>query len=79
MAADGDFLDDLFLGCPLAAFVEQARAERGWPDREATRRRAYRLYEDALAEKNGRTGRSRSTAAQNRVTAPPNPTSTEEV
>lgn len=46
-----DLLDELFHGCAWAAFVEQARIERGWPDRESTRRRAYRLYEDALAEK----------------------------
>ena len=54
MTADlDDLLDDLFLGCALAAFLQQARAERCWPDGEATRRRAYRLYEDALAEENG--------------------------
>ncbi len=45
-------LDDLFQGCALTAFVEQAHAQQGWPDAEAIRQRAYRLYEDALAEKN---------------------------
>jgi hypothetical protein len=50
--ADDDFFDDLFLGCALLAFVEQATVEQGWPDCEATRRRAYRRYEDALAERN---------------------------
>ncbi len=45
-------LDDLFHGCAFQAFVEQARIEQGPPDSEATSRRAYRLYEDALAEKN---------------------------
>ena len=49
-----DLTEDLFHGCAWVAFVEQARCERGWPDREATRKRAYRLYEDALAEKNRR-------------------------
>jgi hypothetical protein len=45
-------LDELFHGCALTAFLEQAALQQGWPDPEATRRRAYRLYEDALAGKN---------------------------
>lgn len=45
-------LDDLFHACALIAFLEQAQVEQGWPDPEATRRRAYQLYEKALAEKN---------------------------
>jgi hypothetical protein len=51
MTADS-ILDDLFHGCALAAFLEQAEAQQGWPDPEATRRRAYQLYEEALAENN---------------------------
>ncbi len=47
-----DILDDLFLGCALRAFVEQATVEQGWPDSGATRQRAYRYYETALAAKN---------------------------
>ena len=47
-----DILGELFHGCALTAFLEQAQAERGWPDPEATRQRAYRLYEQALAVKN---------------------------
>jgi hypothetical protein len=47
-----DLLDDLFTACALAAFLDQAEAEQCWPDPEATRRRAYRYYEEALAEKN---------------------------
>lgn len=43
---DDDLLDDLFTGC---AFVELAVAARGVPDVEATRRLAYRYYEEALA------------------------------
>ena len=43
-------LDDLFLSCALTAFLEQSHAQKGWPDPEATRRLAYRIYEDALAE-----------------------------
>jgi hypothetical protein len=45
-------LDDLFHGCALSAFVEQAKSQQDWPDAEATRAMAYRLYEDALHEKN---------------------------
>jgi hypothetical protein len=45
-------LDDLFLSCALTAFLERAHAETGWPDTEETRRLAYRIYEEALAEKN---------------------------
>jgi len=45
-------LDDLFLSCALTAFLEQSHAQNGWPDPEATRRLAYRIYEDALAERN---------------------------
>jgi hypothetical protein len=48
-----DILDGLFHGCAFAAFVDQAIAQGGPPDREATRVRAYRYYEDALAIKNG--------------------------
>jgi hypothetical protein len=50
--ADDDILDDIFHGCALRAYLEQAAIEQGWPESEATRRRAYRLYEEALAEKN---------------------------
>jgi hypothetical protein len=47
-----DLLDDLFHGCALTAYLEQAAAQRDWPDIEATRVRAYRHYEQALALKN---------------------------
>ncbi|QOJ14147.1 MAG: hypothetical protein HRU75_05660 [Planctomycetia bacterium] len=47
-------LDDLFHGCALAAYVEQALAQRGWPDPESTRVRAYQYYEEALAARNSR-------------------------
>ena len=49
---DDDILGDLFHGCALSAFLEQAHAQQGWPDSEATRHRAYKLYEEALAERN---------------------------
>lgn len=46
---DSSIIDDLFHGCALAAFVEQARARGAWPCPDATRRRANQLYEQALA------------------------------
>jgi hypothetical protein len=59
---DDSILDDLFPACALAAFLEQAHDEQGWPDMEATRRLAYAYYEQALAEKNGRPQRPRDIA-----------------
>lgn len=41
-----EILECSFTPCAFAAFVQQARAEGSWPDREKTRQRAYRLYED---------------------------------
>jgi len=46
-----DILDDLFHGCAFAAYVELAVACRGVPDQEATRRLAFRYYEEELAKK----------------------------
>lgn len=53
MTAGDDILDDLFHGCALRAYLE-VWAQTGLfpPDPEATRQRAYQLYEEALAEKN---------------------------
>ena len=50
-AQTDDILDDLFHGCAFAAFVEQAALTGGSPCSEATRRLAYRYYEEALAER----------------------------
>lgn len=47
-----DFWDDVFHGCAWAAYIDQARAERCRPASEATRRRAFRYYEEELAKKN---------------------------
>jgi hypothetical protein len=53
MTADQDIWDDLFHGTAWEAFVEVWRLTGQFPpDSEATRRLAYRLYEEALAEKN---------------------------
>jgi hypothetical protein len=52
--SDDDIMDGLFHGCALAAYVDQAALQQGRPDSVATRQRAYRYYEDALAEKNRR-------------------------
>jgi hypothetical protein len=51
---DDEILDDLFHGCALIAYIDQAIEEQGPPDCERTRRRAYRYYEEALAAKNSR-------------------------
>jgi hypothetical protein len=51
MSAQDDIFDDLFHGCALVAFVQIALATGDWPDPESTRRRAYELYEEALAKK----------------------------
>lgn len=53
-AEDDDILDDLFHGCAFAAYVDQAIEEKGPPDSERTRRRAYRYYEEALADRPSR-------------------------
>jgi hypothetical protein len=48
-----NILDELFHGCALAAWLDQAAEEGNWPpDSEATKYRAYRYYEEALAEMN---------------------------
>jgi hypothetical protein len=51
MTGDDEIWDDLFHGCAFAAFLDQAAVEQGWPDPDATRRRAYRYYEQALADR----------------------------
>ena len=55
--SDDDILDSLFHGCAWAAYLDQAAEQQGPPDIEATRQRAYRYYEDALAEKTRRKSR----------------------
>jgi hypothetical protein len=45
----------------FAAFVDEAIEQRGHPNAEATRIRAFPYYEEALAEKNGRQPRSANT------------------
>lgn len=47
-----DLLDDIFHGAALAAFVEEAYLAKDFPCLIKTRQRAYRYFEDALAEKN---------------------------
>lgn len=48
---DDVILDGLFHACAWYAYLDQAQQQQGWPDSEATRQRAYRYYEQALAEK----------------------------
>ena len=51
--SDDDIMDSLFHGAALTAWLEVAAASNCWPPpAEATRQRAYDLYEAALAEKN---------------------------
>jgi hypothetical protein len=60
--ADDDIIDQLFHRCALAAgFV--AAGEGRLHDSEYVRRLAYGMYEDALAEKNGRPRHPGSMAA----------------
>jgi len=55
MTDEEDIWNSLFHLAALRAYLEvHATSKRFPPDSEATRRRAYDLYEDALAEKNGR-------------------------
>jgi hypothetical protein len=52
----GDILEDRFHFCALLAYLEIAiETCQSPPDSETTRRRAYQLYEEALAEKNAKT------------------------
>lgn len=49
-----DILDDLFHGCAFAAYIELAREAGGPPDCEATRRLAFRYFEEELAVRQDR-------------------------
>ena len=70
-----DILDGLFHGSALMAYVQVAAELNCWPPPvEATRLRAYDLYEQSLAEKNRRkTGQPEpgEDHAGTPVTAPP--------
>jgi hypothetical protein len=52
MSNHDDIWDDPFHGAAFAAFVEEAAISQGPPCPERTRLRAYRYFEEALAEKN---------------------------
>ncbi len=53
MTEGEDVLDSLFHWAALRAYLEvYAATKQSPPDAEATRIRAYQLYEEALAEKN---------------------------
>ena len=52
MSNHEDILDDPFHGAAFAAFVDEAVISQGPPCPERTRLRAYRYFEEALAEKN---------------------------
>ena len=44
--------DDAFHGCAWQAFAEGLAETGGIPDSTATKRRAYQIYEEGLAERN---------------------------
>ncbi len=46
-----NILDDLFHGCALVAYLDEVRRTQDWPGYEATRRRAFHYYEEALRDK----------------------------
>lgn len=48
--------DGLFHGCAWAAFVELAAATGSSPPQDATRRLAFRYYEEELARRNAAGG-----------------------
>jgi hypothetical protein len=75
MSSEDDILDDLFMSCALTAFLEQAQTQQGWPDSEATRRRACAYFEEALKTKNlGDSSRPKSDECQlDRSVVPPVP------
>jgi hypothetical protein len=51
MTKTDEVLGGLFHACALTAFVEQAAIEQTWPNSATTRARAYRLYQQALADR----------------------------
>jgi hypothetical protein len=53
--SDDDIMDSLFHGAALTAYLQIGTELNCWPPpADETRRRAYDLYEQALAEKNRR-------------------------
>ena len=59
-----DILDDLFHACSLAAYLQQAQIQRGWPDSEVTRRRACTYFEEASRRKTSVTAAGRSQTSE---------------
>ena len=58
-----EILDSVFHGCAFKAFVEVAHEMQGPPCPIRTRQRAYKLYEESLAEKNCSTVSERNGAS----------------
>ena len=46
-----DLFDDVFHAVALAAYLDEASEHQGPPDRERSRRRAFRYYEEELRRK----------------------------
>ena len=73
MTADDDFWDNPFHACAWAAYLEVWHQTGQFPpDSEATRRRAYQLYEESLAARN-RPDSWRPIAQAFPAQAPPSP------
>jgi hypothetical protein len=66
MTSGDDIWDDPFHGAAWQAYLEVAREAGGWPDQEDTRRRAFDLYEEALAAKNAARPAPPTFAGENR-------------
>jgi hypothetical protein len=69
MTSNDPIWDDVFHASAWAAYLDEAYVQQGWPDCEATRRRAFRYYEEALAAKNCRS-KSHAQAADSPLTKP---------
>jgi hypothetical protein len=73
MTTNDSFWDDVFHGCAWAAFIDEARRQRGAPDSESVRRRAFAYYEEELAIKNRRQPRQPATVMQDKTAADQEP------
>jgi len=66
MTEHDEILDSLFHSCAFHAYLQIALETGCWPPpSEATRQRAYDLYEQALAEKNRRKSAKHAEHAEN--------------
>lgn len=62
MSNHDNILDDPFHGAAFAAYLDEAALSQGQPCPERTRLRAYRYFEEVLAENNRRKELNRENA-----------------